>query len=114
MAEILQQYRVTVKLQKCQFIQTKAKFVGMDILSQGNTPARDKAFQKITHLGSFTDLQGFITFVGFYQEFPPPLQSLHRPVQETTEKGTTAKIHFKGRGNGSTGTRMEERAQQTL
>ena len=71
--EILQHYRVTVKLRKCRFIQTKAKFVGMDILSQGNTPAqsKDEAFQKTTHPRSYTDLRGFIGFVGFYQEFLP-------------------------------------------
>jgi hypothetical protein len=71
--EILMHYRVTVKLRKCRFIQTKAEFVGMDILSQGNTPAKskDEAFQKMTYPRSYTDLRGFIGFVGFYQEFIP-------------------------------------------
>jgi hypothetical protein len=70
---VLQHSRVTVKLRKCRFIQTIAKFVGMDILSQGNTPAKskDEAFQKMTYPISFTDLQGFIGFLGFYQEFIP-------------------------------------------
>jgi hypothetical protein len=45
----------------------------MDILSQGNTPAKskDEAFQKMMYPISFTDLQGFIGFLGFYQEFIP-------------------------------------------
>jgi hypothetical protein len=74
--KILQHYRVTVKLRKCRFIQTKAEFVGMDILSQGNTPAKskDKAFHKMIYPRSFTDLRGFIGFVGFYQEFIPLYQ----------------------------------------
>ena len=84
--ESLQHYRVTVKLRKCRFIQTIAEFVGMDILSQGNTPARDKAFQKITHLGSFTDLQGFITFVGFYQEFTPLYKVCIDPSRKLLKK----------------------------
>jgi hypothetical protein len=71
--EILQHYPVAVKLRKCRFIQTKAEFVGMDILSQGNTPAKskDEAFQKMMYPRSFTDLRGFIGFLGFCQEFIP-------------------------------------------
>jgi hypothetical protein len=70
---VLQHYRVTVKLRKCRFIQTIAEFVGMDILSHDNTPAKskDEAFQKMTYSISFTDLRGFIGFLGFYQEFIP-------------------------------------------
>jgi hypothetical protein len=69
--EVHQHYQVTVKLRKCRFIQTIAEFVGMDILSQGNTRAKtkDEAFQKMTYPISFTALRGFIGFLGFYQEF---------------------------------------------
>jgi hypothetical protein len=69
--KIFKHYQVLVKLWKCRFIQTKAKFVGMDIHSQGNTPAKsnDKVFQKMTYPRLFAYFGGFIAFVGFYQEF---------------------------------------------
>jgi hypothetical protein len=71
--EVLEFYRVTVKLRKSRFVQQEVEFVGMDILSQGNSPAKskDEAFHKLTYPKSFTDLRGFIGFLGFYQDFLP-------------------------------------------
>jgi hypothetical protein len=71
--EVLEFYRVTVKLRKCRFVQQEVEFVGMDILSQGSSPAKskDEAFHKLTYPKSFTDLRGFIGFLGFYQDFLP-------------------------------------------
>jgi hypothetical protein len=74
---VIQHSRVTVKLRKCRFIQTIAEFVGLDSLFQVNIPAKskDEAFQKMTFPISFTDRQGFIGFLGFYQEFIPSTRS---------------------------------------
>jgi hypothetical protein len=71
--EVLQHYHVTVKLRKSRFVQQAVKFVGMDILAEGNSPAKskDKAFHKMTYPKSFTGLRGFIGFIGFYQDFIP-------------------------------------------
>jgi Reverse transcriptase (RNA-dependent DNA polymerase) len=37
--EVLEKYRVTVKLQKCQFMHQKVEFVGFGVLPEGNSPA---------------------------------------------------------------------------
>ena len=108
--QILQYYRVTVKLRKCRFIQTKAEFVGMDILSQGNTPAKskDEAFQKMIYPRSFTDLWGFIGFVGFYQEFIPLYEVQINPFRKLLLKEChTSRIYVRGRRSQSVGRRME-------
>jgi hypothetical protein len=80
--EVLEFYRVTVKLLKCRFVQQEVEFVGMDILSQGNSPAKskDEAFHKLTYPKSFTNLRGFIGFLGFYQDFLPFYEVRIEPV----------------------------------
>jgi hypothetical protein len=58
---------------RIRFVQQEVEFVGMDILSQGNSPAKskDEAFHKLTYPKSFTNLRGFIGFLGFYQDSLP-------------------------------------------
>jgi hypothetical protein len=40
MAEILQHYRVTIKLRKTRFFPARAEFVGVDVTKEGNSPAQ--------------------------------------------------------------------------
>jgi hypothetical protein len=71
--KVLKHYWVTIKLPKYRFIQQEMEFVGMDILAQGNSPAKSKeeVFHKLTYPKSFTGLWGFIGVLGFYQDFLP-------------------------------------------
>jgi hypothetical protein len=55
---ILQKYQCTLKLKKCYVLSPRMEFVGIDVLSDGNTVARSKsdAFDKLVRPTLFTDL----------------------------------------------------------
>jgi hypothetical protein len=71
--ETLQHYRVTVKLRKTRFLPSRAEFVGIDILQDGNSPAQSKyeAIEELEQPELFTDLRMLIGFIGFYREWIP-------------------------------------------
>ena len=39
---VLREYRVTINLKKCRFFPERAEFVGVDVRSDGNSPAESK------------------------------------------------------------------------
>jgi RNase H-like domain found in reverse transcriptase len=86
--EVLEKYRVTVKLQKCRFMHQKVEFVGFDVLPEGNSPARSKeaAFQQCTYPETVTDLRAFISFLGFYQEHLPNYEVRIKPFRTLLKK----------------------------
>jgi hypothetical protein len=92
--EVLQHYQVTVKLCKSRFVQQAVKFVGMDILAKGNSPAKSKeeAFHKMTYPKSFAGLQGSIGFIGFYQDFIPLYKVQIHPFRELLKEAPSPGI----------------------
>jgi hypothetical protein len=40
--DVLEHHRVTLKLKKARFLPTRAEFVGIDVLKEGNSPASSK------------------------------------------------------------------------
>jgi hypothetical protein len=71
--EMLQHHRVTVKLRKTRFLPSRAEFVGIDILKDGNSPAKSKyeAIEELERPEIFTDLRMLIGFIGFYRDWIP-------------------------------------------
>ena len=72
MLEVLQFYRATVNLRKCQFLDpTSMEFVGVDTRPDGNAPARSKseAFRKLGRPQTWSDLRMLVGTFGFYQHW---------------------------------------------
>jgi hypothetical protein len=73
MFEVFQHHSVTVKLRKTRFLPMRAKFVGYDLLAEGNAPSALK-YGPIRALSTpklFLDLQMIIGLLGFYQQWMP-------------------------------------------
>ena len=70
---VLQFYRVTVKLRKSRFFPKRAEFVGLDVLNEGNSPARSKneAIMNLERPRLFTDLRMLVGTIGFYRDWIP-------------------------------------------
>ena len=66
--EVLKHHHATVKLQKCKWFRDQCKFVGVDVKSDGNSPAKlkYKAFLELGHPKQWTDLLMLIGCFGFY------------------------------------------------
>ena len=71
----LRKYRVTINLKKCRFFPEKMEFVGVDVMSDGNSPTESKFKAKLKMVESppstAMDLLALIGFFGFYQEWIP-------------------------------------------
>ena len=67
--DVLLQYRVTIRLKKCQWLPPTIKFVGIQLGPNGNSPAQSKfpAFAKLPPPETFGDLQILIGMFGFCQ-----------------------------------------------
>jgi hypothetical protein len=69
--QVFQHYSVSFNLKKCRFLPTRAEFVGLDVLINGNTPAKSK-YDVIGTLARpvlFSDLLMFIGLLGFYSKW---------------------------------------------
>ena len=68
---VLMKYRCTVKLEKCSFLQTRTKFVGIDILAKGNSPSQEKIVEmkKLERPRTFRDLIIVVEMFNFYSQF---------------------------------------------
>jgi hypothetical protein len=107
--EVLQHHRVTVKLKKTRFLPTRAEFVGVDILRDGNTPAQAKndAIRSLTTPQLFGDLSMLIGFIGFYRKWIPnyedrigPWRQImkHRPTPGELDReaqATLLRLHWR-------------------
>ena len=98
--KVFQKYRVSFRLDKCEFLQNRVEYVGHDLTPDGNCPAQSK-FNMINDWQLPTTGQSLHSFVGlinFYHNYVPyfeirikPLRALHRkfnrkpiPSQEWT------------------------------
>jgi hypothetical protein len=71
--KILLFYRVTINLRKTRVLPRRAEFVGVDVLKEGNTPAKSK-YGPISTLAPprlFSDIQMLTGILGFYQRWIP-------------------------------------------
>jgi hypothetical protein len=67
--KILLFYRVTVNLRKTRVLPRRAKFVGVDVMKEGNAPAQSK-YEPIRSLATpklFSDIRMLTGVLGFYQ-----------------------------------------------
>jgi hypothetical protein len=89
--EILQHYRVTVKLRKTRFFPKRAEFVGVDIMTEGNTPAESKyeAIEKLTKPNLFSDLRMLTGLLGFYRAWIALFEVRVKPWREHSKKAPT-------------------------
>ena len=86
--EILVHYRVTINLRKGRFLSTRAEFVGIDVLAEGNSPASSKydAINRLTQPKRFTDIRAIIGLLGFYAKWMPNYENeirIWREVMKT-------------------------------
>ena len=85
--KIFQKYRVSFRLDKCEFLKDRVEYVGHDLTPAGNCPAMSK-FDMINDWNlpeTGQSLHSFVGLVNFYHNYVPyfemrikPLRSLHR------------------------------------
>ena len=81
-------HRVSIKLRKTRFLPSRAEFVGLDLLPDGNAPAQSK-YKAIRELGRpilFGDLRMLIGFFGFYAKWIPWYEEKIGPWREVLKK----------------------------
>ena len=85
--EVFQKYRVSFRLDKCEFLKDRAEYVGHDITPSGNCPAASKfdMIQDWTLPTNSRSLMSFIGLINFYHQYSPffeirlrSLRSLYR------------------------------------
>ena len=71
--EVLKHHHATVKLQKCKWFWDQCEFIGVDIKSDGNSPAKlkYKGFLELGCSKCWTDLWMLIGCFGFYSQWLP-------------------------------------------
>jgi hypothetical protein len=86
--KVLLHHRVSIKLRKARFIPSSAEFVGMDLLSNGNTPASSKykAIRELKRPVTFGDLHMLIGLFGFYSKWIPWFEDKVHPWRKILTK----------------------------
>jgi hypothetical protein len=81
---VLQHHRVTVKLLKTRFLPKRPEFVGVDIMKEGNSPAKSKydAIDSLERPELFTDLRMLIGMIGFYRHWVPLYEERIGPYRD--------------------------------
>ncbi|GFH55607.1 hypothetical protein CTEN210_12083 [Chaetoceros tenuissimus] len=76
-------YRVSFRLDKCDFLHPRCEFVGHDITSIGNCPARSKfnLLQDWKLPANGQGLLSFISFCQFYAKFNPLIELKNKALQ---------------------------------
>ena len=85
----LQEARVTLNLEKCQFATKSVKFLGHVIDSSGIRPDQDKvmAIQKVPVPANVGDVRRFLGMVNQMSKFSPNLAEITQPLSELLIKG---------------------------
>ena len=86
--KVLLHHRVSIKLRKTRFLPSRAEFMGLDLLPEGNSPASSK-YSAIRALGRpllFGDLHMLIGLFGFYSKWIPWYEELIGPWQKVLKK----------------------------
>ncbi|CAB3249944.1 unnamed protein product [Arctia plantaginis] len=84
---------LTVKLNKCQFLQTSVKYLGFIIDQKGLHPDPNKvnAIVDAPTPTDVTQLKGFLGLLNYYGKFIPRLSTLLHPLHELLKKGVSWK-----------------------
>ena len=90
--EVLQHHQVTIKLKKCKFLEKSLEFVGVDVSTDGNSPAQSKfaAFRSLPSPSTFSDLRMVIGMVGFYAQYLYLYEARIKLFRQLLTKGPTA------------------------
>ena len=81
--EVFQKYRVSFRMDKCEFLKKRVEYVGHDILRNGNCPAQSK-FNLINDWplpASGQSLFSFIGLVNFYHRYAPYMEMRLKPLR---------------------------------
>ena len=81
---IFQQYRVSFRLDKCEFLKDRVEYVGHDLMADGNCPAASK-FDMISNWPlprTSQALHSFIGLVNFYHNYSPYFELRLKPLRQ--------------------------------
>ena len=84
----LKKYRVSFRLDECEFLKPQVEYVGHDILCHGNAPAKSK-FNLINDWPLPTAGQSLFSFIGlvnFYHRYAPFLEIQLKPLREMVKQ----------------------------
>jgi hypothetical protein len=88
---IFLKYRVSFRLDKCEFLKPRVEYVGHDILTHGNIPASSK-FDLINDWLSPSSGQSLFSFIGlvnFYHRYAPYMEMRLKPLRKLV------KLHYR-------------------
>lgn len=86
--EVFQKYRVSFRLDKCDFLKDRVEYVGHDLTPTGNCPAKSK-FKMIDDWPLPTNgraLHSFISLINFYNHYPPFMEMRMKPLRALYRK----------------------------
>jgi len=81
--EVFQKYRVSFRLDKCDFLKDRVEYVGHDLTPTGNCPAKSK-FNMIDNWTPPTNgqaLHSFTSLINFYNHYPPFMEMRLKPMR---------------------------------
>ena len=81
--EVFQKYRVSFRLDKCDFLKDRVEYVGHDLTPTGNCPAKSK-FSMIDDWTLPTNgraLHSFTSLINFYNHYPPFMEMRLKPLR---------------------------------
>ena len=85
---VFKKYRVSFRLDKCDFLKPRIEYVGHDILADGNCPASSK-FKLIDDWplpNSGQSLFSFVGLVNFYHRYAPYMELRLKPLRKLVKK----------------------------
>jgi len=81
--EVFQKYRVSFRLDKCNFLKDRVEYVGHDLTPTGNCPAKSK-YKMIDNWTLPTNgraLHSFMSLINFYHHYPPFMEMRLKPMR---------------------------------
>lgn len=88
--EILQENKLYLKAEKCEFEKERIEYLGL-IISQGKIemdPVKVEGVSKWPEPENVKDVQSFLGFVNFYRRFIQDFADIAKPLHDLTKKGT--------------------------
>ena len=80
--ERLNQARIKLKMEKCEFDKSKVEYLGHVVSAEGISPSRSKmeAIQNAPDPSNVTELKAFLGLLNYYGKFLPTLSSTLQPL----------------------------------
>ena len=85
---VFKKYRVSFRLDKCEFLKDRVEYVGVDIMKDGNAPAQSK-FNMINNWKLPTSGQSLFSFIGlinFYHRYAPYFELKLKPLRKLCKR----------------------------